>query len=718
MARKWAPGMRWMTAALAVTLAAVVELAVVHPSVPRPASGVVAMAQPDRSRAHIRTVSYNIALMSSIDTSSTTTGVADSQLYFMDSAELSTAISELKAMGVTQVRVFLPWAAIETADDTYNWTQADALLNALSDAGIAVDAAITSTPTWASSDTSSAYGAPTSTSDYASFVTELAERYGTTANNGDAKIAAYEIWNEPNGSTGWAPTPDATAYTELLKAAYTAIKAVDPDATVVGGVLGAGVTSGTSTVNPVTFLEEMYAAGAEGYFDALSFHPYNYSSDFTDGASTTNSPYQELQALRALMDANGDTDKLVWATEYGIPTSLVTQSQQAAYIADFLTAWASLEGVGPTFIYSLVDLATGDGVDQDNFGLFTSDWTPKLAVEVLEQWIANQTVPDWATDTSTPTLQALLTQLVRNIVATVTAPFTQLAKGLTSITTALSTAAVSIRTQLTAGVASLTTGFKTLTTTIATALKNLASSLQKAGTTSATTTETAVTTDSTEATTLTAEATATAVSTKTSLLATTSTTAATAKSTTAEDESATTDTITDAESTSAPTAADSDTGTGTGTAADSGTGTGTATSTTSDADTTTATSTKSDAGTGTDTATSTKSGAAQGTTPSADTGTGKAQATGADTAPTTASATTAANQTAGGKSTTKTDNATETGTRTAHPRRDKTSAASSQNVTADKSDSTGSTSSRQRQRTNNRTPASTASTDQSHFANP
>ncbi|MEN4474713.1 cellulase family glycosylhydrolase [Mycolicibacterium cosmeticum] len=683
-----------MTAALAVTLVAVVELAVVHPSVPRPVSGVVTMAQPDRSRAHIRTVSYNIALMSSIDTSSTTTGVADSQLYFMDSAALSTAISELKAMGVTQVRVFLPWAAIETADGTYNWTQADALLNALSDAGIAVDAAITSTPTWASSDTSSAYGAPTSTSDYASFVTELAERYGTTANNGDAKIAAYEIWNEPNGSTGWAPTPDAAAYTELLKAAYTAIKAVDPDATVVGGVLGAGVTSGTSTVNPVTFLEEMYAAGAEGYFDALSFHPYNYSSDFTDGASTTNSPYQELQALRALMDANGDTDKLIWATEYGIPTSLVTQSQQAAYIADFLTAWASLEGVGPTFIYSLVDLATGDGVDQDNFGLFTSDWTPKLAVEVLEDWIANQTVPDWATDTSTPTLQALLTQLVRNIVATVTAPFTQLAQGLTSITTALSTAAETIRTQLTAGVASLTTGFKTLTTTIATALKNLASSLQKAGTTSGSTTETTVTTDSTEATTLTAEATATAARTQTSLMATTSTTAATAKSTTAENKSATTDTVTAAERAGAPTAAaDSDTGT--------------ATSSTSDADTTTAT--------------SAKSGAAQGTTPSADTGTGKAQATDADTAPTTANATTSANQTAGGKSTTKTDNATETGTRTAHPLRDKTSAASRQNVTADESDSTGSTSSRQRQRTNNRTAASTASTgstDQSHFANP
>lgn len=643
MARKWAPGMRRMTAALAVTLVAVVELAVVHPSVPRPVSGVVAMAQPDRSRAHIRTVSYNIALMSSIDTSSSTTGVADSQLYFMDSAELSSAISELKAMGVTQVRVFLPWAAIETADGTYNWTQADALLNALSDAGIAVDAAITSTPTWASSDTSSAYGAPTSTSDYASFVTELAERYGTTANNGDAEIAAYEIWNEPNGSTGWAPTPDATAYTELLKAAYTAIKAVDPDATVVGGVLGAGVTSGTSTVNPVTFLEEMYAAGAEGYFDALSFHPYNYSSDFTDGASTTNSPYQELQALRALMDANGDTDKLIWATEYGIPTSLVTQSQQAAYIADFLTAWASLEGVGPTFIYSLVDLATGDGVDQDNFGLFTSDWTPKLAVEVLEQWIANQTVPDWATDTSTPTLQALLTQLLRNIVATVTAPFTQLAKGFTSITTALSTAADSIRTQLTAGVASLTTGFKTLTTTIATALKNLASSLQKAGTTSATTTETALTTDSTEATTLTAEGTGPAASAKTSLL-TTSTTAATAKSTNAEEKSATTDTVTAAESAGAP-----------------------------------------------------------------------ASIASADTAPTTASAsaTTSANQTAEAESTTKTDNATDTGTSTAHPPHDKTSAGNRHNVTADKSDSMGSTSSRRPQRTRDHT---TDHPDETHVA--
>jgi hypothetical protein len=410
--------------------------------------------------AHPAVVARAVELTASIDTSSTTVGMADSGLYFMDQADLDTAMQQLQSMGVTQIRVFLPWRAMEPADGTYNWTQADQLLNTAASYGIAVDAAITSTPTWASPYGGLvADGAPSAASDYASFVAAVASRYGSAANNGVAKIAAYEIWNEPNGFTGWYPTPDAAAYTALLKAAYTAIKAVDPKATVVGGVLGAGISIGTATIDPVTFLTEMYADGAAGFFDALAFHPYNYTSLFSAGSTFINSALQQLEQMRAVMQANGDAAKLIWATEYGEPSTQAGEANQAAYIQDFLTTWATLSGVGPSFIYSLIDTATGSGTAEDNLGVFTDTWTAKQAVAVIKAWIAAHPI---TTPASGPAqflgqLVAAVAQAVHSVVVGVTrlvngavAAVRQVATGvvtavrnlLTSLSTALKTTAL------------------------------------------------------------------------------------------------------------------------------------------------------------------------------------------------------------------------------------------------------------------------------------
>ena len=202
-------------------------------------------------------------------------------------------------------------------------------------------------------------------------------------------ISAYEVWNEPNGYLGWSPTPSAADYSELLKAAYTAIKTADPEATVIGGVVGTGVSLGTDTINAVDFIEQMYAAGAGEYFDALSIHPYSLSSEFSDGTGSVDSAIEQVKEIRALMDANGDTDKLIWATEYGMPTvGSYTEATQSEYLQDFLEAWSTLTGVGPMFIYSLVDQDTGDSNVENNWGLYTDTWTAKDAAAVLAAWLA------------------------------------------------------------------------------------------------------------------------------------------------------------------------------------------------------------------------------------------------------------------------------------------------------------------------------------------
>ena len=316
-----------------------------------------------------------------LDTSSTALGIAESNLYFMTPDELATAIQALDQLGVTQIRVFLPWRAMEPARGSYNWTIADRILDPAAGAGIAVVGAVTSTPIWASRNGFwLPNAAPDDPADYARFMTQVALRYGAGSVN--PRIAAYEIWNEPNANIGWSPEPNVAGYTTLLRSAYTAIKSVEPTALVVGGVLGAGLSFGSWTINPVDYLARMYAAGAQGYFDALSFHPYNFSSSFSAGIPYPNTPYRQLMSLRQLMNDAGDGEKTIWTTEYGVPTSAVNGATQAAWMVDFADTWSSLDGVGPMFIYSLVDRA-----NETPWGIYDRNWGAKPAVEALRNWI-------------------------------------------------------------------------------------------------------------------------------------------------------------------------------------------------------------------------------------------------------------------------------------------------------------------------------------------
>jgi hypothetical protein len=199
------------------------------------------------------------------------------------------------------------------------------------------------------------------------------------------KVAAYEVWNEPNYYRFWEPTPDAAAYTDLLKVAYTAIKKADPNAVVVGGVIAAAPDTGTQAIDSVRFVTEMYEAGAAGYFDALSFHPYS-TALFSQGGSVAGSPLMMANQIHDVMAAYGDGNKKIWATEYGMPSAMVTEQGQAEYIDDFLTTWRTLDYAGPAYIHTIRDLASFDLI-QASFGVYHQDWTEKPAVGVIESVI-------------------------------------------------------------------------------------------------------------------------------------------------------------------------------------------------------------------------------------------------------------------------------------------------------------------------------------------
>ena len=301
-------------------------------------------------------------------------GISDGGgLLWAPDAELDTTVQFMAAMGVNSMRIAIPWSSVEYTQNQLDWTAVDRVVNKLRAANISMLGIIAYTPPWATSPVNQPISTrPASPAAFGDFAGKVAARY-------KGKVADYEIWNEPNGSMFYGPQPDAAGYTDLLKAAYPKIKAADSAATVVGGVLGAA-EQGWGIVNPVDFTNQMYAAGAAGNFDALSYHPYQYSLKFSEGPYVDHSPARQVMDMRAAMVANGDGSKKIWATEYGVPTTAVSGDQQNAMITDFIQKWRELPYTGPIFLYTMRDKATGSNDPEDTFGLLESNWGAKPAL--------------------------------------------------------------------------------------------------------------------------------------------------------------------------------------------------------------------------------------------------------------------------------------------------------------------------------------------------
>jgi hypothetical protein len=292
----------------------------------------------------------------------------------LSTGEQAQELDALKAMGLTSVRVDASWYNTQfNGPDSYNWTPLDTTVSAIQRAGLIADLIIDQCPPWAAaSGASGNFAQPASPTTFGKWAAAVAKRYyGKGANY-------FEIWNEPNIQQFWSPTPDPAAYTADLKAAYTAIKAVTPSAVVITGGLAPAADSSDS-YDDVTFVEDMYADGAQGYFDALGDHPYTYP--FTPSTVTLGSAWSEMSqtspSLRSLMAAHGDSGKKIWITEYGAPTSgtehNVSDAEQSDELVQTIAQAKQLGWIGSVYIYTWEDTPTW------GFGLLTGDGDQKPA---------------------------------------------------------------------------------------------------------------------------------------------------------------------------------------------------------------------------------------------------------------------------------------------------------------------------------------------------
>jgi hypothetical protein len=282
-----------------------------------------------------------------------------------------------RVAGSRWVRIDVNWSLIQRGGPTsYEWEPFDRVVRAATSRGLRVLAGVLYTPEWARPGTPDSAYPPADLATYATFCRAAAAHYAPLG------VKHWEIWNEPNISF-WKPEPDPARYAQMLRLAYPAIKQADPQAFVISAGLspygGYGNTA-PGLMNPLTFLERMYAAGAAGSFDALGWHPYNFGGLFFHPMSAWSQLSETQPSARSLMTANGDGAKQIWGTEFGAPTGgdgAISEAAQADMVREGYSRWRGWGWAGPLMWYSLRDAGTNPADREDNFGLVRRDFSAK-----------------------------------------------------------------------------------------------------------------------------------------------------------------------------------------------------------------------------------------------------------------------------------------------------------------------------------------------------
>ena len=241
-------------------------------------------------------------------------GIVANDVYSGSPAYREKQFAAMQAAGVGIIRQTLDWSSIEVAPNSYDFTNFNQFVLSAARHNIRVLPVLFNAPTFRrpASYNKKYTPFPKSNADFAKFAASVAETYGVGGSfwrgRTDVPIlpfTSYQIWNEPNLPVYSGGKPNAGQYVGLLKAATPAIKAVDPNADIVTAGLP---DSRLSKPNVFKYIQQMYAAGANGTFDTLGVNPY---------APTAKSLISKLRKIRGIMTKNGDADASLWVTELG-----------------------------------------------------------------------------------------------------------------------------------------------------------------------------------------------------------------------------------------------------------------------------------------------------------------------------------------------------------------------------------------------------------------
>jgi hypothetical protein len=231
----------------------------------------------------------------------------------------------IRDAGFRWVKQLFSWQDIEGAGKgQFDWSYTDRIVNQVEKYGLKLIVRISqdpNTPFWAGVP-------PENAGDFAEFAAAVANRYR-------GRIQAYQVWNEPNLAREWGgKRPDPSGYAYLLRKAYEAIKAMDPNAIVITAGMAPTGTDSEIAMPDIRFYDLMYQAmggSSKGYFDMLGVHGAGYAAppELSPDEAAADKPryggerffaFRHVEDVRAIMERNGDSAKRMAVLEFGWTT--------------------------------------------------------------------------------------------------------------------------------------------------------------------------------------------------------------------------------------------------------------------------------------------------------------------------------------------------------------------------------------------------------------
>jgi polysaccharide biosynthesis protein PslG len=252
-------------------------------------------------------------------------------------------------LGFSHVKHTFAWRSMETEPGVWDFSQSDRIVDEITRRDLKVIARLGQVPEWAAQG-SVVLGSeekhdapPADLATWANYCATVATRY-------QGRIAAYQIWNEPNLAREWGDQrPDPAAYVALLAACSQAIRAADPQAVLISAGLAPTGNDDASAMRDDLFLDRMYRAGFQQYIDAVGVHATGYAApDYgpddaeRDGRGRWFS-FRRIEDLRKIMIAHDDAARQMAVLEFGWTTDsinpdyawfAVSEEKQAQYIVE------------------------------------------------------------------------------------------------------------------------------------------------------------------------------------------------------------------------------------------------------------------------------------------------------------------------------------------------------------------------------------------------
>lgn len=305
-------------------------------------------------------------------------------------------VSMAQQIGVEWTREEISWASWGNNPDNSFF---DRRLRMLSDGGINIIGMLLTTPeklrdkgcvNYASANGQPPYWcAPTDVAAYGAWVRQVVERYdgdGELDAPGSPRVAAWEIWNEPDQDGTWLPKADPAAYAAFLRAGHDAVKAADPSALVLNG----GVMTFDS-IGVGGFMDKVIAIAGWDSFDVLSLHPWLI--DHAPDAPYLINPRQNfnvtipgrLELAKRWVAAHGG-GKQIWVTEVGWstcgdkcqPQFAKSEDEQATFMVRTFVLSAAA-GIQHVSYFQMEDKFDGKQVPWSQAAVLRDDLTPKAA---------------------------------------------------------------------------------------------------------------------------------------------------------------------------------------------------------------------------------------------------------------------------------------------------------------------------------------------------